>query len=203
MERRTSKVSSQVRQRYYYSGTFARVAGPRHHGDMQFTKDSVPGITDGTITVTFRGWTRAQAKVGGRYRTWGLLLEVDDIRLVAADDINDAEAAEYAGAQSAAGILGRLGEAATRPIWRVQFRYIGQDDRIARRNSVDLDDIRRAAIQQRLDRMDRASKTGPWTAETLRLIATYPGMVSTALARQLEIERPVFKINVRKLKELG
>lgn len=38
---------------------------------------------------------------------------------------------------------------------------------------------------------------------TLRLIGTYPGMVLTALARQLGHERPAFKLNVRKLEELG
>lgn len=173
-----------------------------HHGVMQFTKDAVPGIVDGTITVTFRGWTRAQAKVGGRYRTWGQLIEVDDVRFVDATDITDEEA-RLAGEASAAAVLARLGDGATRPIWRVQFRFIGQDDRIVRRNDAELDDGRRAAIQARLDRLDQAGKNGPWTTKTLRLIATYPGVVSTALARRLDYDRPAFKINVRKLKELG
>lgn len=169
---------------------------------MQFTKDAVPGIIDGTITVTFRGWTRAQARVGGRYRTWGQLIEVDDVRFVDAVDITDDEA-RRAGEASAAAVLDRLGDAATRPIWRVQFRFVGQDDRIERRNDADIDDERRAAIRARLDRLDRSSKAGPWTTRTLRLIATYPGVVSTALARRLDYDRPAFKLNVRKLKELG
>ena len=169
---------------------------------MQFTKDAAPGIAAGSITVTFRGWTRPQAKVGGRYRTWGLLIEVDDVRFVEAGDIDDAEA-HRAGEPSATALLARLGDAATRPIWRVQFHCLGTDDRIERRNDAMLDDDRRAAIQQRLDRFDKASATGPWTARTLRLIATYPGVVSTALARRLDADRPAFKINVRKLKELG
>ncbi|MCU1391230.1 MAG: hypothetical protein JWL72_4568, partial [Ilumatobacteraceae bacterium] len=71
------------------------------------------------------------------------------------------------------------------------------------RSTPEMSDDERAVIQQRLDRMDRASRVGPWTAKTLRLIDTYPGMVSTALARQLGHDRPAFKINVRKLKELG
>lgn len=169
---------------------------------MQFTKDAVAGIVDGSITVTFRGWTRGQAKVGGRYRTWGHLIEVDDVRFVDAADITEAEA-RLAGASTADAILARLGDAIERPIWRVQFRCIGEDDRIERRNQADLDQDRRSYLQSRLDRMDRASTTGPWTTKTLRLIATYPGMVSTALARQMNADRPAFKINVRKLKELG
>lgn len=169
---------------------------------MQFTKDAIPGIVAGTTVITFRGWTRAQAKAGGRYRTWGLLLEVDDVRMVEAADITEAEA-HRAGAESAAVVLARLGDAAVRPIWRVQFRYVGEDDRIERRNTAALDDEDRAAIRQRLERMDRASKSGPWTARTLRLIANYPGVVSTTLARNVGADRPAFKINVRKLKELG
>jgi hypothetical protein len=51
--------------------------------------------------------------------------------------------------------------------------------------------------------MDHRSPNGPWTRATLRLIEKYPGVVSTALARQTGQERPVFKVNVRKLKELG
>lgn len=39
----------------------------------------------------------------------------------------------------------------------------GPDDRIERRSAVSLDADERAAIQQRLDRMDRSGKTGPWT----------------------------------------
>jgi hypothetical protein len=169
---------------------------------MQFIKDVIPGIVDGSVTITFRGWTRPQAKVGGRYRTWGQLIEVDEIGFVAANDITDDDA-RRAGEASAAAIIARLGDAAARPVWRVSFHHVGPDDRIERRNAADLDDDRRAAIQQRLDRLDKSSATGPWTARTLRLIATYPGVVSTALARQMDADRPAFKINVRKLKELG
>jgi hypothetical protein len=176
--------------------------GKCQHGVMLFTKDAVPGLADGSITVTFRRWTRPQAKAGGRYRTWGMLLEVVDLRLVEAATITDAEAM-LAGEPSAAALLRRLGEDSHRPIWRVQFRCVGADDRIERRNDIELDPGRRAELQSRLDRFDRASPTGPWTTRTLRLIAAYPGVVSTALARQLNVERQPFKINVRKLKELG
>ena len=39
--------------------------------------------------------------------------------------------------------------------------------------------------------------------QTLRLIARYPAVVSTELARHAGKERMVFKVDVRKLKELG
>jgi hypothetical protein len=170
---------------------------------MQFTKDTIAGIVAGTTTLTFRGWKKALAVPGGRHRIWGQLIEVDEIRVIRASDITDADA-RRAGEISAAKILARLGDKAKDPIYRIEFHYVGPDDRIGLRNSVEeLTDERRADIQARLDRMDRASKDGPWTAKSLRLIATYPGLVSTVLARQLGHERPAFKLNVRKLKELG
>ena len=46
-------------------------------------------------------------------------------------------------------------------------------------------------------------QTGAWTLKTLRSIASHPGVVSTALAQQMKMERPAFKINARKLKEVG
>jgi hypothetical protein len=174
----------------------------RHHGTVLFPKTLVPGIVAGDVTLTFRGWAKSQARVGGRHRVWGMLLEVDDVRLVDASGVTDHEA-RMAGEPSAAELLRRLRPSPERPIWRIQFRYLGPDDRLERREDADLDEARRAALRARLDRLDRASKSGPWTAKTLRLIASYPGVVSTALARHVPMERPAFKINVRKLKELG
>jgi len=161
------------------------------------------GIIEGTITVTFRAWKKALAVPGGRHRIWGHLIEVDDVRVIPASAITDADA-RRAGEINAAKVRARLGADGQDPIYRIGFHYVGPDDRIGLRNSADaLTDERRGEIQSRLDRMDRASKDGPWTAKSLRLIATYPGLVSTVLARQLGQERPAFKINVRKLKELG
>ena len=42
---------------------------------MLFSADTWPGIADGSVTVTFRNWKRAQARVGGRYRVGGMLID--------------------------------------------------------------------------------------------------------------------------------
>lgn len=59
------------------------------------------------------------------------------------------------------------------------------------------------AITKKLDRMDAASKVGPWTRRTLRLIADQPGVVSHVLARQMGFERYAYKALITKLKQLG
>jgi hypothetical protein len=157
--------------------------------------DAWPGIADGSITVTFRSWKRAQAKAGNRYRVGGMLIEAIDVRQVAVGDITEDDAVR-AGAPNVESLLSRL--VVGDPVWRVDFVFVGDDDRIARRNdtsSTDLD-----AVIARLARLDR---NGAWTRQTLQLIERYPGIVSTTLARQANQERPAFKLNVRKLKELG
>jgi hypothetical protein len=170
---------------------------------MLFTQDAVPGLADGTLTLTFRTWTRPQAKVGGRYRTCGLLLEVNAVDRVSPASISDADArrAGYSSADALRGKLEDLGHDGL--VWRVELRCLGADDRIARRNDATLDERKLAKLEARLARFDQASPTGPWTRKTLALIAAHPGVVSTTLARSLKMERAAFKINVRKLKELG
>jgi len=170
---------------------------------MLFTSDALPGLADGTITLTFRTWTRAQAKVGGRYRTGGLLLEVIAVSQVSPAAITDADA-RRAGSSSGNALRERLkAQGHDGRVWRVEFRCVGEDDRIARRNDDALNPESLARLQARLKRMDDASSTGAWTEKTLQLIASEPGVVSTRLAQRMKMERQGFKINVRKLKELG
>ena len=169
---------------------------------MLFSKSAWAGLADGSITVTFRTWAKPQAKAGGRYRVAGMLLEATSVQQVEVGSLTEADAVA-AGEATLVTLLGRLGEPEpTATVWRVDLRYVGIDDRIERRTVAELtnDDI--AALRTRLDRLDRSAGK-PWTRTTLQLIEKYPGVVSTALARHTGQERPAFKINVRKLKELG
>ena len=169
---------------------------------MLFSASAWPGLADGSITVTFRTWTKPQAKVGGRYRVAGMLLEATSVGEVAVSELTDDDALA-AGATSLATLLQRLDQPAPdATVWRVDLRYVGIDDRIERRIIDELTDDDIAALRTRLDRLDRAGGK-PWTRTTLQLIEKYPGVVSTALARHAGQERPAFKINVRKLKEMG
>ena len=169
---------------------------------MLFSAAAWPGLADGSITVTFRTWTRPQAKAGRRYRIAGMLLEATDVREVAVRTLTDTDAMA-AGEIDLPTLLRRLkNPSPDSTVWRVGLRYVGIDDRIERRldDRLTNDDI--AALRTRLDQLDR-SAGGPWTRTTLRLIEKYPGVVSTALARHTGLERPAFKLNVRKLKEMG
>lgn len=168
---------------------------------MLFSQSAWAGLADGSITVTFRTWTKPQAKQGGHYRVAGMLLEATAVGQVEVASLTDADAIA-AGEADLAALLRRLGNPQPgSSVWRVDLRHLGIDDRIERRadDALSADDI--AALRARLDRLDRNGK--PWTRTTLQLIEKYPGVVSTALARHAGQERPDFKLNVRKLKEMG
>ena len=81
--------------------------------------------------------------------------------------------------------------------------WAGADPRIALREDAALseDDVR--AIDVRLERLDRASSHGPWTMATLDIIRRRPRTRAPDLAAELGRERDPFKIDVRKLKNLG
>ena len=165
---------------------------------MLFSAEAWPGIADGSITLTFRNWTRPQAKVGGRYRIAGMLIEAVAVGQIDIGEIT-APDARCAGEPTREALMARLGRDRG-SVWRVEFRYVGNDDRIATRADDQLDPDRLATITARLRRLDLQ---GAWTTATLQMIESDPGVVSTVLAGRLRQERPVFKANVRKLKELG
>ena len=132
-----------------------------------------------------------------------MLLEATDVRQVSVGSITDDDA-RRAGAADAASLRKRMKvDDDDQLVWRVELLFVGQDDRIERRNADDLSPEDVADLRARLERLDRRSPTGPWARSTLRLIEKYPGVVSTVLADHANQERPVFKLNVRKLKELG
>src|SRR5205823_12671739 len=77
------------------------------------------------------------------------------------------------------------------------------DPRAVLAASAALTDDDAAEITRRLERLDNASSHGPWTRETLRMIADRPAVRAPDLAASVGRETQPFKIDVRKLKNLG
>jgi hypothetical protein len=59
---------------------------------VHFARESHAGIADGRFDLTFRLWSRPQAKVGGRYRVGAVTIEVDEMELVPFGTVSEAEA---------------------------------------------------------------------------------------------------------------
>lgn len=156
-------------------------------------------IRDGEIDLAFRRWQRPRVLVGTRMRTVVGLIEVTSV-----EQVHDITAVEAARAGATRDELVRLMAAkAPQPIWRIGLRYAGVDPRIALRNDADLGAAELGDLTARLDRLDRASRSGPWTRQVLALIAANPARRAPDLAASLGRETQPFKRDVRKLKELG
>jgi hypothetical protein len=172
---------------------------------MRFTKPFWDGIADGSITVAFRRWNRPTVVAGRPYRTGGGRIEVLSVDRITVDDIDEA-AAVAAGHPSLDDLLEFLDgdDRAGRPLHRVTFRRLTEPDpREALANDDELDAEAVAEISTRLDRYDRASSHGRWTRKTLQLIADHPERRAPDLAEMIGRETQPFKLDVRKLKNLG
>ncbi len=74
---------------------------------------------------------------------------------------------------------------------------------MALRREATLADRERDEIDRRLQRLDDRAADAPWTARTLDVIRTNPGVRAGDLCRLLGQDKMPFKLNVRKLKALG
>jgi hypothetical protein len=173
---------------------------------LLFQKKFHQGLTDGSVTVTFRRWERPHVKPGGRYRCHPIgVLVVDAIARVRVADITEGDA-RRSGFASRAELMeyirsGPGGEVDDdTEIFRVDLHHGGEEDRVAIALDDQLSPEDVEAISARLARMDAQ---GEWTAVTLRLIEKNPRVVASELARRLGRERLPFKTDVRKLKRLG
>jgi len=178
------------------------------------------GIREGRITVLFRRWRRPQVVAGRTYRTAAGLIAVDAIDEVTGK-ITKADA-RRAGHPDAESVFAELA-AAISPAVRAKRRYPHKDpgdaplttykvkirhldipdprDELAA--SADISAADRSAITARLERLDKASTYGPWTQATLNAIAERPGTRAADLASDFNRETQPFKLDVRKLKNIG
>jgi hypothetical protein len=60
---------------------------------VQFRPDLRGRVADGTITVSYRLWSRPKVKVGGVYRSGSATIEVDDIELLPFSSITNEDLA--------------------------------------------------------------------------------------------------------------
>jgi hypothetical protein len=60
---------------------------------VQFSAELRDRVADGTITVSYRLWSRPQVKVGGLYRSGSVTIEVDEIELLPFSSITDEDLA--------------------------------------------------------------------------------------------------------------
>jgi hypothetical protein len=160
------------------------------------------GVADGSVTLAFRRWRKQDVRPGQEFVTSAGKVRVEEVTVVDAAAITDDEA-RLAGWPDAIRLLKRLDPDETLPTYRVRLSHAGPDPRIALRESTELGAEELAGLDRRLDRLDRASSHGPWTLHYLELIRDHPRRRAPDLADIVGRETAPFKIDVRKLKNLG
>ncbi|WP_028057621.1 ASCH domain-containing protein [Candidatus Solirubrobacter pratensis] len=159
---------------------------------MLFPQRDLDGIQAGTIDLAFRRWDRPRVKPGGSQRTRIGVIAFDAVKKVSRVSDRDARRAGYASAAAMQEAwAGREGD-----LYRIELHLAGPDPRIALRESEPAPE-ELAAIHARLERM------GAWTYDYLRTIHERPGVRAPDLAAGYGRETQPFKLDVRKLKELG
>jgi hypothetical protein len=158
------------------------------------------GVADGSVTLAFRRWRKQDVVAGQVFTTSAGLVRVDAVTVVDPDAIAD-EDAQRAGWPDAVRLRRRL--APEGETYRVELSYAGPDPRVALRESASMSDEDVAALDAKLERLDRAAGHGPWTVHYLELIRAHPQRRAPDLADLVGRETAPFKIDVRKLKNLG
>jgi hypothetical protein len=170
---------------------------------LLFKNHLLDGIASGTISVAFRRWKRANVKTGGQLHTSIGLIEIMSIAIVTDLDITESDVL-LSGFSTREELFKEINSFSHEgDIYRIGVTRIGADPREELRERDTLTEEEFSELLIRLERLDKASSLGPWTAEFLRLIDKNPGVRSTELADVIGWETEKLKLNVRKLKNLG
>ena len=169
---------------------------------MLFRKAFLEGIRTGAVTLAFRRWRRPTVRAGGTLLTPVGQLVIRSVESVPLNRISAADA-KRAGYESKAALLEELQRRTEGEVYRIELGPLLPDPRIALREQRAVTDTESEDLRQRLRRLDERATEGAWTFRTLEVIASNPGLRAGDLCAQIGQEKDRFKLNVRKLKNLG
>lgn len=179
---------------------------------MLISKQIAEAIRAGRVTTQYRRWDSPRVKVGATQLTpAGVVRFTRVTRVNDLDRVTD-RAARAAGMKDAAALRKALTPRTAKPsarggrggdsVYRIHLVWVGDDPRLALREVLP-DTAELELIARRLDRLDAAKATGPWSRAVLQWIRDHPRVVSKELAALLGRELLPLKVDIRKLKALG
>ena len=102
---------------------------------MMFNAPTVDGLINGRVHCTFRRWNAARARVGSRFTTRRVVIEVTSVERVLEGELTDADAAE-AGFDSLKALLRwTSAKGGGDDLYRIGIVLAGPDPRVALRAS--------------------------------------------------------------------
>lgn len=169
---------------------------------MLFRQKILDGIRRGTVTLAFRRWQRPSVRSDGTLLTPVGQLHIRRVSPVALDQISVADA-RSAGYESRDALLAELKLRAEGEVYRIELGPLRPDPRVALRESPATNKVESRELLKRLHRLDARAGGGPWTFRILEVLSSHPEIRAGDLCDLVGQEKQQFKLNVRKLKNLG
>ena len=169
---------------------------------MLFKKKFLTLIENGTLTTAFRKWTRPSVSASGTLLTPVGQLEITSLSKIKYDQISEDDILQ-AGYKNRKELDNELAFKATGDIYKIQFELKGADPRIGLRENDTISDDEMTQIIGKLQKLDESGILKKWTYKVLALVAAEPGRYAIYYATKLGYEKEWFKLNIRKLKNLG
>ncbi len=169
---------------------------------MLLRKEFLEGIRAGTVTLAFRRWRRPTVRAGGTLLTAVGQLSIKSVESVALDQISAADA-HRAGYESRESLLDELQHRPEGDIYRIELGPLRPDPRIALRETRVLTEAELHVLRSQLSQLDARAVEGAWTSCTLDALRSHPGVRAGDVCGLVGQEKERFKLNVRKLKNLG
>ena len=167
---------------------------------MIFKLHQLNGIKSGDITLAFRRWEKPNVKKGSTMKTAVGVIRITDVVPIEEHSITKAHAAK-AGYESVESLMTNINKVTKGTVYKVGVKYQGEDPRLELREKTDLPEEDLQKIKTKLTRLDQTR--GPWVLKVMKLIKRYPERRAGDLAEIMQMDKLDFKVNVRKLKNLG
>ncbi len=169
---------------------------------MLFRKEFLERIRAGVVTLAFRRWRRPSVRAGSTLLTPVGQLSIQSVEPVSSSRIS-VEDARRAGYESRESLLDELQRRPEGEIYRVKLGPLLPDPRIVLRETPADADAELQALRSRLSRLDSRAPDGAWSFRTLEALRSHPGVRAGDVCCLVGQEKERFKLNVRKLKNLG
>jgi hypothetical protein len=172
---------------------------------MLFAGSDRDGVAEGRITSAYRRWAEPRVVAGRIYRTNAGRIEIDSVSQINPDLLADNDADVIAADRgNAKDVRRRLRGNEDWPTFLIRFHLVeGPDPREELAASASFSEADLKELTDRLAKLDELSRHGAWTTATLRQIQAKPATRAGDLAADVGRDTAGFKLDVRKLKNLG
>ena len=169
---------------------------------MLFKKRFLTLIETGEIQTAFRKWTRPSVSESGTLLTPVGQLRIMSINKVEYSQITEEEIVQ-AGYRNRKELDKELAFKDKGDMYKIDFKLERADPRIELRENTKIPTDEMNEILGKLTRYDTRGKIKNWTFKVLELVDSEPGKYAIEYSTRLGYEKEWFKLNIRKLKNLG